>query len=65
MAVQVFAPGLVLVDSGGIPVTQSAKPELATPFVVVIANAPAATLVNEGGYPVALLNPDGTAYVAG
>lgn len=57
-----FAPGLVLIASGGIPITYSAKPELATPFVVVTANAPAATLVSSGGLPVALLNADGTAY---
>lgn len=62
MAVTAFAPGLVLVESGGIPVTQSDKP--ATPFIVVTANAPAATMVEEGGYPVALLNADGTAYEA-
>jgi hypothetical protein len=60
---QAFAPGLVLVDSGGIPVTYSDKPGFATPFVVVTANAPAATLVDEGGIPVTLLNADGTAYV--
>jgi hypothetical protein len=65
MAVTAFASSLVLVDSGGIPVTQSAKPEFATPFIVVTANAPAATMVDDGGYPVALLNADGTAYEVG
>lgn len=60
---QAFAPPLVLVASGGIPITYSSKPQFATPFVVVTANAPAATLVASGGAPVALLNADGTPYV--
>lgn len=59
---QAFAPPIVLIASGGVPVTYSAKPDFALPFVVVTANAFAATLVDAGGLPVALLNADGTPY---
>lgn len=57
-----YAPPLVIVPAGGIPITLASH-ALAAPFTVVTNLAPAATLVAQGGLPVLLLNPDGTPYV--
>lgn len=55
-----FAPPIVLVEAGGIPITLSEIPDLAAPYVVVGDLAPPYTLVEAGGKPVVLLNPDGS-----
>lgn len=54
---------VTIVTSGGIPVTQAAAlTALGAPMTVVTAGGIPATLADSGGYPVVLMNEDGTLY---
>lgn len=55
-------PGVVIVESGGLPVTQVTGGGNASPFTVVTGNGFPVTLVDSLGIAVALYNLDGTEY---
>lgn len=55
-------PGVVIVESGGLPVTQVTGGGNAAPFTVVTGNGFPVTLVSTLGTAVALYNLDGTEY---
>ena len=61
-----MAKAVTVVDAGGLPVTNiGALTGLGTAMTPVDAEGMPVTLVDAGGYPVVLVNEDGTVWAGG